>query len=57
MYREKTNMSKNKKKESINLCFKYANCKFCPRCAKCDEELIKPKVEEKGKLIKLEVKR
>ena len=57
MYREKTNMSKNKKKESINLCFKYANCKFCPRCAKCDSEATKPKIGEKGKIIKLEVKR
>jgi len=50
-------MKKNKKKESYNLCFRYSNCKLCPRSSKCDEELTKSKVEEKGKIIKLEVKR
>ncbi len=51
------NKKQSNKKEPYKLCFKYTNCKYCPRCAKCDEELIKPKIEEKGKVIKLEVKR
>lgn len=39
---------KDKKKEKLDLCFKYAtNCKYCPRNRKCEEEY--EKVEHKPK--------
>ena len=41
---------KNKKKESLDLCFKYAtNCKFCPRNRKCNEEV--DRVEDRPKIM------
>lgn len=51
-------MKKSKKKESIMLCMKYgSSCAFCPRNGKCESELVKPKSDGKGKVLKLEVKR
>ena len=42
---------KNKKKEKLDLCFKYAtNCKFCPRNRKCDEEIDNTQRTNKSKV-------
>ena len=41
-------MKKNKKKESLDLCFKYAtNCKLCPRYKKCNDEIEKERKSKK----------
>jgi hypothetical protein len=34
-------MKKKKEENIIHLCFKYYNCKLCPRQEKCEKEMEK----------------
>lgn len=41
-------MKKKRKNKSVLLCMKYAtSCKYCPKNAKCEEEIKKVKLNEK----------
>lgn len=47
-----------KEKNTLWLCMRYSgSCKLCPKSSKCDSEVVKPRLEEKGKIIKLIIKK